>query len=424
MALAGLASGGAVCQDDPPRFDGSAGWIDTERHRLPEWQALTPDPNGYDVYARAWDLCEQQGLNDGLAEWIEAILEDTAPNAPAVLAALRAEAERHREALALLHEAGAMGYLAPSAESLTEPRPWLNSQRQMARLLIADAIGAYDAGDMDRAFGSLADAYAMSSRVGQGGALIDQLVSYALFGLCQRTQELFLRLGAAEAGVLAEHARVLQGLASQQDSFGVAVVVEGRAWLAFVDEVAQRTADMQAEGPPPGADGTPLGPAGVGVTPEDLRNTREWMEDRLARIAQAAEGPAVETHIHRLLERTAQDVAARQDPMGNLLVALGRTYEGHLATREGWVIAVLRPALEAYRERAGQWPPSLDELTPEIVPELPVEPWTGAPPLYRLDGEDGYVLYSPGFDGQDSGGEMSVLEGNRGPDIVLFPRRG
>lgn len=416
---------GAFGQEEEVRFNGLVGWIDAERHRLPDWQPAAPDPNGFDLYEEAWRLYQEQGLDDDLNEWIRQIIDGTATNAQVTLAALRAASERHSDVLALLHQAAAMDYLAPQNDDFTAPMPWLNSMRQLARLLVADAIASYDQGDMSHAFGSLEDAYAMSVRVSQNGALIDLLVGHAIFQMCQATQELFLRIGAAEADVLVAHARRLGDLSTKQGSFGVALIREGRAWTAFFDRITLPPADAQQDIPAPAKVQGPGVEGAAALTSEDLANIREWMEDRLARLAEAANQPAVASHIHRLIERTVVDLEARHDPLAEtLLPVIGKVYDGYLDQREAWVVAQLLPAIEAYRLRHGQLPGSLDDLVPSVLPTLPTEPWTGEPPLYRGLPDGSFLIYSPGFDGKDDGGQMSLLEGNRGPDIVFYPPQG
>lgn len=70
-------------------------------------------------------------------------------------------------------------------------------------------------------------------------------------------------------------------------------------------------------------------------------------------------------------------------------------------------------ALRTYRNQHGDWPATLDQLTPEILPSIPVDPFSsdGAPLRYRRDGE-AYVLYSVNVDGVDDGGAPFDLERN------------
>jgi hypothetical protein len=67
-------------------------------------------------------------------------------------------------------------------------------------------------------------------------------------------------------------------------------------------------------------------------------------------------------------------------------------------------------ALELHRRRTENWPASLGELTPGLLPTLPIDRFTGDPLRYRLiDGRP--LLYSCGTDGDDDGGRMPA-EGN------------
>jgi hypothetical protein len=62
-------------------------------------------------------------------------------------------------------------------------------------------------------------------------------------------------------------------------------------------------------------------------------------------------------------------------------------------------------AAERYRQVHGRWPDTLAALVPELLRELPADPYNGSPLKYRrLD--DGVVIYSIGPDGQDNGGKL------------------
>jgi hypothetical protein len=64
-------------------------------------------------------------------------------------------------------------------------------------------------------------------------------------------------------------------------------------------------------------------------------------------------------------------------------------------------------AVLSYRARNGAWPDRLDE----VLPRLPLDPFTLRPLRYRRDG-DGFVIYSLGPSGVDDGGQAPV-PGNR-----------
>jgi hypothetical protein len=59
-------------------------------------------------------------------------------------------------------------------------------------------------------------------------------------------------------------------------------------------------------------------------------------------------------------------------------------------------------ACETYRADTGSYPTALDDLVPAYLPELPVDPFTGTPLLYRLTDEE-VAVYSVGKNGTDDG---------------------
>ncbi len=65
--------------------------------------------------------------------------------------------------------------------------------------------------------------------------------------------------------------------------------------------------------------------------------------------------------------------------------------------------AELAIALRMYRKKNGNYPGLLKELVPDIVRELPLDPFTGKDYLYRQEG-NGFVVYSLGDNKKDDGG--------------------
>ena len=73
-------------------------------------------------------------------------------------------------------------------------------------------------------------------------------------------------------------------------------------------------------------------------------------------------------------------------------------------------------ALELHHRRAGAWPSSLDQLSPDLLPALPPDPFTGKPLRYLPpQGERATpLLYSVGPDGIDDGGKIPATSEGRG----------
>ena len=64
-------------------------------------------------------------------------------------------------------------------------------------------------------------------------------------------------------------------------------------------------------------------------------------------------------------------------------------------------------ACKLYASDKGEFPSSLEELTPAYFKELPRDPYTGKDFVYRLLREGGFVVYSVGPNERDEGGTSS-----------------
>jgi hypothetical protein len=85
--------------------------------------------------------------------------------------------------------------------------------------------------------------------------------------------------------------------------------------------------------------------------------------------------------------------------------------------------AALMLAIESFAYEKGRFPASLEELVPEYLDELPLDPYAMDPKIWQyrlLDGstQDGrpYVLYSVGIDGDDDGG---LVPAGKSPGAAL-----
>ena len=65
-------------------------------------------------------------------------------------------------------------------------------------------------------------------------------------------------------------------------------------------------------------------------------------------------------------------------------------------------------ACRLYKSRTGLYPASLEELVPGILTEVPIDPFTGKPFVYRREGE-GFIVYSLGSNQKDDGGRSTYM---------------
>lgn len=84
-------------------------------------------------------------------------------------------------------------------------------------------------------------------------------------------------------------------------------------------------------------------------------------------------------------------------------------------------------ACERYRLKTNHWPKSLDELMPQFMDQVPLDPYTGKPLLFWIL-PDGAVVYSVGLDLKDDGGYVLPTGpgglGDRGIRLYDPNRRG
>lgn len=83
-------------------------------------------------------------------------------------------------------------------------------------------------------------------------------------------------------------------------------------------------------------------------------------------------------------------------------------------------------ALVVHKAEVGEYPDSLDALSPAYLREVPDDPFAGGPPRYRREG-DGFVLYSIGRNCVDDGGKDDDFTGKEvryGDIVVRVPAAG
>jgi hypothetical protein len=74
-------------------------------------------------------------------------------------------------------------------------------------------------------------------------------------------------------------------------------------------------------------------------------------------------------------------------------------------------ITVTAIALKRYQFKHGHYPPDLNSLVPEFVPDVPFDPVDGQPLRYRPKADGTFLLYSIGENGKDDNGDPSLEKG-------------
>lgn len=123
--------------------------------------------------------------------------------------------------------------------------------------------------------------------------------------------------------------------------------------------------------------------------------------------------------IPRANERVAQKMA---EIFANMLLPAVRHslfHFGRYQAKERLTIGTL--AIRLFQMEKGRWPQNLDELVPEYLDEVPLDPF-GLKPLNYKKREGKWIIYSIGPDGKDDGGikEYVYGEAEEGTDLIYM----
>lgn len=293
--------------------------------------------------------------------------------------------------------------------------PHLGEMRGLARLLREDIAAAAAGRDGGRVLRDLGVLLGMRRHLQDGPFFITQLVALAIGDVAMRATDEVLR-DTPDALTDDEWSRAAHMLAAVRP-----VVPDIAGDRMFFDDILQRAFSDEGGGHGrltarglgivdslgPGGGGGPdagdlaLGPISAAATPDrrelSEQYTRVMAEARARRDLPMWKwtvpldddaGPGVTATLLRVLLPAVDSFYA----------ALQRSEQGRDAT----LTAI---ALELYRRRHGDWPASLADLIPDLLPAVPPDRMNGEPMRYAVRGGRP-VLYSVGLDRDDDGGRV------------------
>jgi hypothetical protein len=327
-----------------------------------------------------------------------------------------------------LHEAGAesgsVRYPVDFRVGVNTPLPYAQQVRGAARFLDLEARVRMHRGDHSGATESLICELRMGESLSEEPTLVSQLVHAAVFSMfVQRLQE-FLAWRQADDADLAK----LQAAVAEVDlprSFVRAMQGERAiCYQTMMTEDVQTLEQMQG-----GSDlqWLPLRQSVASMRPGDAARLLDMLTERV----DAAKEPFPQAFDQaaaaekRLLQFVADDQGRlpwdRHLLVQMLLPATSRIVNV-TSERTGMQCAALAAiAIERYRLSKGELPEKLDQLLPDFLPAVPLDPGDGQPLRYLVT-EKGYAVYSVGPDKMDDGGLIGTGN-NRGRDFGLRVER-
>ena len=322
----------------------------------------------------------------------------------------------------IARQRGTARYPSDYSAGLKTPLEHLQGLRQAARVLSLEFHVHLHRGRTSKAVDSILAQLALAQTLDGDPTRVSQLVRVALGKLAIDE----IQRGTKEATFSdADLARLQMGLRDFQFELGLKQAFIGdraSAYTACLDPLK-----MAAEKSNP--------------TPEEIREIASRPPQRVVdaakilevyrRLIESTDDPLAES-VRKGREVEAELDAMVKAPIGKfahimtLLLVAGISYSAQAfadtaARRDAADVAL---AAELYRRRHGKWPDKMDQLVPEFLPTVPVDPFDGKPMRMTVSAE-GFKAYSIGRDDTDDGGKLSdqVTPGNDAGFMIQVPQK-
>ena len=393
------------------------GWVDKEIARIkaagePTTMAdLAGDPipdseNAAIIYAEIFDQLEK-GLGRKDADVIGRFISpEERKKDPKLWQEARSVIARHSAALALVEEAAARPrcrFPVQWDKGIRADFPHYAKLRNLARLLIANAVLEARDGRMTEAVRSIDLGFRVADSIKGDPTLIALLVRTAIMDMTARS----FRDVACHWSVDEELAKQLFDTLAKIDlELGhVKALQRMRAMGIWVFDQLRQGRDV-----------------GVVAAPFPLARDA----DERFYLKQMAKQIEVARLPYRVVK--SRDMGDTFDPeipkyafVSGLLIPISTRF--HLAcdsARANLALMQVFLAAEAYRDRFGSYPPTLDDLKTKLGWNLPQDPFSGRDLGYRPEGK-GFTIYSIGPDLKDDRGAREQKPGDHeGPGDIIW----
>jgi hypothetical protein len=367
-------------------------------------QDAGPVPDHENAALALGEAFEELDSLSGLPEWFRQCGAPCTPDA-ATPEELERLARVSQPALRLLRRAAALPRYRHGGPDYVHPFrtrfPSLLACRRSANLLAFDAVQRSRQGDTATAAADIVATWRLAGHLASSGhALIEYLIAAAIHGIGTDALEDALAAGSWRAEELAALAAAqppsfrgafLRGLRTEESTFVLLV-------LNLEDAVTSAGVRLDDQWRLIGKLPVLSSLYRIYFVPQDLRFYGEWIarsQDLLDRDAGTGK------------DWEALEKAAASSPKGPLVsIALPSLLRARRSAVEADArarLARLAVATTAYQVTNGKLPGTLDDLAPEFIPALPVDPFDRKP-LKMAAADGGLVLYSVGWDGIDGGG--------------------
>jgi hypothetical protein len=336
-------------------------------------------------------------------------------------AAIAQHLEANKKAFELLHEAAGIEecrYPVDMTDGHAVLLPHLDKTNHIARLLRLEALHHAQRGEGEQAADSMAALLGLGRSLANEPILISYLVEHACDTRAVKSLEETLSIIALPEGQIVEPAAALEQ-AENAEAMRRAFVGEACSMHGAFQKAAGELGAYR------GVPGIPR-PLTVLYSTTGLLDLDDAACLKIMRdVIEASEKPLIE----RLQAMRSIDVEKRVENLPSYCI-LTKTlmpeseHAGEEDARHAAQLRAARTALavERYRRTRGPLPQKLDDLVPEFMDAIPIDPFDGKPMRYNKL-ERGYVVYCIGPDGDDDGGKEREPGGGDDHDVPFTVAR-
>lgn len=312
--------------------------------------------------------------------------------------------------------------------------PGMQASRDAARALYARAMWHLGEGQSAKAWDDLHAMFRLARLLGQGGTLVEQLVSIAIEGIAVSATTTLLDTPDIPAELLRQ---IQVDLAALEPRKSMADSMDSLERICALDMLlCLRSGSTQGFG---------MNPAQMAIvnTSVDwnvpLRMLNEYYDEMVAAARTptwTARQNALSSHEQRFNQvqqsmqpgRVAGAVLSRKirsQVLGDVFAGLILPATQAALAAEDRVntqlaLVQLAAAIATYRAEHGEYPEKLEGLVPNILDKLPGDLFHDNPFVYRRM-DNGYLLYSLGANGNDDGGSNQQMATFKGYSTWITP---
>lgn len=283
--------------------------------------------------------------------------------------------------------------------------------RRIMTLLVYEAMRQNQRGDSKKALTACAATLNAARSLGDEPIFISQLIRIA--GVTLTCQAIERTLGQGEPQP--EDMRAVQKLLENEDTTSGLLVTATRGERAALHKVFEgvergEISLDELEGSQSGEQANWLKNTAISLWCMDTREDHALFLSLMNRRILEAQAPMYE---QAALEKGYEQEVRRQLFTGPgmplitrfVLPAMTKVCEAFRRKHALLRCTIVALAAESYRRDKKAWPDKIDQLCPQFLAAVPLDPYDGKPLRYRRV-KDGVVIYSVGTDAADNGGHL------------------